>query len=230
MLKYKLDQEGFAAQSEDMQKLYSEKDGDYFLQVEGATSKTKVDEFRTSNIDLENKLKKFDGVDMDKYQSMLETDRKMRNKELIEKGDFDTLLAEHTQALRSDHDGKVENLTTQLAASAASTKGLISKYEIEGAAHKAFAAHKIQPAAHDAVMAQIKSKFTINEGKVVAMEGENIVTGADGNLTVSEFVQSQPEFMKVPSSGGGGQGSESTTPAANNGAKRAAFEKLVAKK
>ena len=229
MLKYKLDKEGLAALGEDMQKLYTERDGEYFLQVEGATSKDKLNEFRNTNIDLQNQLKQFNGVDMDKYSSMLETDKKLRNKELIEKGEFDTLLSENTAAMQSDYEAKLANLTSQVEAGNSKNQALVSKYEIEGAAQKAFAEHKIQPEAQAAVMAQIKGMFSVNDGKVLAMDGETIVTGADGNLSVSEFVQNQPEFMKVASSGGHGSGSDSSQPAPDTGARRAAYAQLVGK-
>lgn len=229
MLQYKLDKDGLAALDENMQKLYTEKDGAYFLQVEGATSKTKVDEFRTTNIDLQNKLKQFSGVDLDKYSAMLETDKKVRNKELIERGEFDTLLSENTAAMQSDYEVKLSNLQAQLDGSAKENQSLVSKYEIEGAAHKAFAEHKIQPDAQGAVMAQIKQMFKVDGGKVLAMDGDTIVTGADGNLSVSEFVQGQPEFMKIGSTGGHGKGSEGGEPVADSSARRNAYAKLVAK-
>jgi hypothetical protein len=229
MLKYKVDKEGLAALGEDMQKFYTEKDGEFVLQVEGATAKSKVDEFRTTNIELENKLKQFSSVDLEKYNALLETDKKMRNKELIEKGDIDTLLNESTEAIKSDYEARLANLTEQLTGQTTENQKMLSRYEIEGAAHKAFAEHKIQPDAQSAVMAQIKQMFSINDGKVLAKDGDNILTGANGNLSISEFVQGQPEFMKIASSGGHGKGSDLRSEVDKVAAKRSAYSQLVGK-
>ena len=84
----------------------------------------------------------------------------------------------------------------------------MAKYEIEGAATKAFAEHKIAPDATEAVLAQIRGKFTVENGHVIAKDGDKILTGQDGNLTVSEFVASQPEIFKVQSQGGSGSGQQ----------------------
>lgn len=206
MLKYEIDQTVFDSLSEAEQGFYKQ-DGELFrLQVEGATSKKKVDEFRQNNIDLTNQLDKFKDIDLDKVNALMEQERKLKNKELIDKKDFDGLIASETQAMKSDFEAKIANLTQQLEETQSKNNNLVSKYEIEGAAAKAFAAHKIAPDAQAAVMAQIKSKFTIHNNAVVAMDGENIELGADGNLTVDEFVGNQPEIFKVQSSGGSGNG------------------------
>jgi len=231
MLTYKIDGEQLAALDDNLKSLYKEKDGFHFLEVEGATSKDKIDEFRTNNISLQDQLKKFDGVDLDKYTALQETERKLRNKELIDKGDFDTLLKEHTNTMQSDFTGKLSVAQAQIDELTGKNKSMVNRYEIEGAAQKAFSANHIRPEAQAAIMAQIKSTFTVNGESVVAMEGDNIMTGADGNLTVNEFVSAQPEFMKVPSEAGAGSGSESSTPAGGDklAAKRAAVAKLVGK-
>ena len=179
------------------------------MQVEGATSKDKVDEFRASNVELLKNLDAFKGVDMEKYKAMLDTDQKLRDKELIAKGDFDTIITERLASTTSDFEAKLaaSNATNTTWASKYNT--LATKHQIEGAALKAFGDHKIRPDAHDAVLSQIKSKFSIDpEGKAIAKDGDKILTGANGNLTISEFVGSQPDFMRVPNSAGGGRGGE----------------------
>ncbi len=207
MLKYKLGAEEFDKLSEAEKTFYAQAGDGYQLQVEGATDKAKVDDFRTKNIELMNNAKQFEGVDMDKYNAVMEKERALRNKELIDKGEFDTLLAEHTNSMRSDFEAKIATLTEQNESITNTHNSAITKYEIEGAATKAFGAHKINPEAFDSVMAQIKNKFSIDGGQVVAREGDTILAGADGNLTVDEFVASQPEIFKLQSNGGGGQGS-----------------------
>ena len=212
MLKFKLNKESFDALNEVEQSFYAMAGDGYQLQVDGATDKSKLDEFRASNVELLKNQEAYKGVDLEKFRQYEEQDRKLRDKELIDKGDFETLVAERTASIHSDYKGQIDNLTNQLTEGTTTHNSLVSKYEIEGAATKAFSAHKINPDAFDSVMAQIKSKFSIDNGKVIAREGDNILAGADGNLTVTEFVASQPEIFKIQSNGGKATGNESNAP------------------
>ena len=211
MLKYKLNSTEFDKLSEAEKTFYAQAGEGYQLQVEGATDKSKVDEFRQSNIKLMEEAKAFKDVDLDKYNAAMEKERALRNKELIDKGEFDVLLAEHTNTMQSDHNAKIEALIGKYDKLSSSHNATISKYEIEGAANKAFGTHKINPDAYDSIMAQIKTKFSIDNGQAVAKDGDKIITGANGNLTIDEFVSSQPEIFKLQSNGGAGAGNNSTT-------------------
>ena len=207
MLKYRLDKASFEKLSEAEQTFYK-KDGDnYQLEVDGAVDKTKLDEFRATNVQLMKDKEAYKDIDLEEVKELQEQKRKLLDAEFIDKKDFDGLVDSRTRVIKADYEGKIKNLTTQLNDAKSTYSSTISKYELEGAANKAFTQYKISPDAHEAVMAQVKSKFTVNDGAVVAMVGDKIETGANGNLTVDEFVSSMPEIFKIPSSGGGGQGS-----------------------
>jgi len=227
MLKFKIDSDSFTKLNEVEQTFYAQAGDGYQLQVEGATDKTKLDEFRATNVDLLKQQEAFKGVDLEKYRKLEEQERKLRDKELIDKGEFDTLVLERTNAMSSDYQAKIDSLTTQYNQLQNSNTSIVSKYEIEGAATKAFGEHKISPDAYDAVLSQIKSKFSVDNGQVVAKEGEHILIGADGNLTVSEFVASQPEIFKIASNGGSGQGNDNSNVINNGTARRDAYAKLL---
>jgi len=206
MLKYKLNQEEHTALDETLKTLYSVDGDGFILGVEGAASKDKLDEFRAANTELLKAQKGLDGINMEKYNSMLETEQKIRDKELIEKGDFETLIAERLAASTSDFNAKLNTASTQVASFENKYNSLVSKHEIEGAALTAFSSNNIRPDAHNAILAQIKSTFSIDNGVVIAKQGDTILTGADGNLTINEFVASQPEFMRVPNQQGAATG------------------------
>ena len=214
MLKYKLSKEDHGQLEESLQALYSADGESFILGVEGATSKDKLDKFRQANTELLKAQKGLEGIDMEKYNSMLETERKIRDKELIDKGDFETLITERLAASTNDFDAKLANSTNEVTAYKNKYDSLVAKHEIEGAALKAFGEHKIRPDAHEAVLAQIKAKFVVDNGSVIAKDGDSILTGADGNLTISEFVSGQPDFMRVPNDLGHGNGNNSNS---NNG-------------
>lgn len=208
MLKFKLSKEEFD-KTDDTLKAFYAADGDNFvLQAEGAADKSKLDEFRQSNVELMKKAKELEGVDLSKYKTLLETERKIRDKELIEKGDIETLIAERLANTENDYKGKLTNAETIAKENAEKYAQLLSKTEIEGAAFKAFGTAKIRPEAHEAVMAQIKSTFVVEDGKVIGKANGSILTGADGNLTIAEFVDKQPDFMRVPNTPGGAGGND----------------------
>ena len=251
MLKFKIDSENFTALNEVEQTFYAQSGEGYQLQVEGAADKSKLDEFRATNVDLLKQQDALKGIDVAKYRAMEEQERKLRDKELIDKKDFDGLISERTNSLKSDYEAKIQALTSQLNDSTGNYNNLItkteiegavtkeykngnyntvvSKYEIEGAAVKAFTEHKISPDAYEAVLSQINTKFSVDNGRVIAKDGDNILTGANGNLTVSEFVASQPEIFKIQSNGGNGNGGNTSTQVDRGAAKREAYSKLLSR-
>lgn len=211
-MKFKINKEEFEKLSDDFKAEYKAEGDNYILQGEGFADKDKLDEFRQSNIDLLKKSKANEGIDMDKYNAMLETERKIRDKELIDKGDIDTLVAERLANQKTDYEGKLVVATTAASDATSKYHALLSKTEIEGEAFKAFGITKIRPDAHNAVMAQIKSTFKVEDGVVVGKDGDKVLAGVDGNLTIAEFVNNQPEFMRVPNTPGGGQDNEHGKP------------------
>ena len=228
MLKYTIDSENFTALNEVEQSFYAQSGEGYQLQVEGATAKSKLDEFRSSNVEHMKQAELYKGVDVVKYRAMEEQERKIRDKELIDKKDFDGLISERTNSIVSDFEARILNLTNERDNSENNYNKLVSKHEIEGAAVKAFTEHNIIPEAFEAILSQIKGKFSIDNGRVVARDGDNILTGLDGNLTVSEYVAGQPEIFKIQSSGGAATGA-ATSPSRidTSTAKRAAYAKLL---
>ena len=206
-MKFNITKAEFDALSGELQKLYKANGDGYQMQVEGAVDKAKLDEFRDNNTKLQGDLKKFEGVDLDAYATMTETQRKLEDKKLIDSGDIDGLIEKRLAAITADHDGKMAAVVAKLDSANANTSTLLTRYEIEGAASKALAENKIRPEMCDAVTALVKSKFALENGVAVAKDGDNYVQGASGNLTISEFVASQPDGFKIGSGGGGANGS-----------------------
>tara|TARA_B110000503_G_scaffold40215_2_gene66007 strand:+ start:5046 stop:5735 length:690 start_codon:yes stop_codon:yes gene_type:complete len=228
MLKFKLDAEKFGTLNEVEQSFYAKSGDGYQLQVEGATDKAKLDEFRASNVDLLKQQEAYKGIDVSKYRDFEEQARKIKDKEFVDAKDIDGLIAHRTNSLKSDMQGKIDALTGQLNDSNGRYNGLVTKTEIEGAANVAFSKHSIRPTLSGAAMLLVKNTFSIDNGQVVAKDGDNILTGANGNLTVSEFVDSLGEDFKIPSNGGGGAGSAGTAnPADKKASLRAAYQKMM---
>lgn len=206
MLKFKVDAEQFGGLDEAQQSMYKQEGDSYVLQVEGAVDKSKLDEFRSNNVELLKQLDQYKGIDLEEYSKMTEQQRKLKEKELIDAGEIDTLFEQRLSSTKSDYEAKLEKLQNQLNEKDGAYQSTVQKYEIDGAAQKAFSAHKVSPEAQDFVLAKIRSTFKVNEGKAVAFDGEEIIKGENGNLTIDEFVGSLPDSFKVPSSGGRASG------------------------
>ena len=229
MLKFKIDSENFSALNEVEQTFYAQAGEGYQLQVEGAADKSKLDEFRATNVDLLKQQDALKGIDVTKYRAMEEQERKLRDKELIDKKDFDGLISERTNSLKSDYEAKIQALTSQLNDSTGNYNNLITKTEIEGAANSAFSKHSIRPSLSNAAMLLVKNTFSVDQGRVIAKDGDNILAGANGNLTISEFVDSLGEDFKIQSNGGNGNGGNTSTQVDRGAAKREAYSKLLSR-
>ena len=229
MLKFKIDSENFTALNEVEQTFYAQSGEGYQLQVEGAADKSKLDEFRATNVDLLKQQDALKGIDVAKYRAMEEQERKLRDKELIDKKDFDGLISERTNSLKSDYEAKIQALTSQLNDSTGNYNNLITKTEIEGAANSAFSKHSIRPSLSNAAMLLVKNTFSVDQGRVIAKDGDNILAGANGNLTISEFVDSLGEDFKIQSNGGNGNGGNTSTQVDRGAAKREAYSKLLSR-
>ena len=214
MLKFKLDKETFDALNDVEKSFYAMAGDGYQLQVDGVADKSKLDEFRATNVDLLKQQEAFKGVDLEKYRELEEKERHVLEGDLIAKKDFEGLIAQRTNSLTSDYQAKIDNLTSQLNDNSNNYNALVSKHEIGGAASKAFSTHSIRPALSEAVLMMVNSKFSIDNGQVVAKDGDNILAGANGNLTVDEYVGSLGEDYKIASTGGRGNGNENNAPMA----------------
>jgi hypothetical protein len=206
MLKFKLNKEAYEALSEAEKSFYKADGDNYQLDVEGAVDKDKLAEFRNTNIELSKKMDMFKDVDLDKWNELQKLEQDNKDKELIDKKDFDGLIEQKTAAVRSDYEAKLQAITEENQELSGKYTSTVSKYEIEGAATKAFSAHKINPDFNPAVLAEIRSMFTVDNGQVVAKDGDKILTGKNGNLTIDEFIASKPESYKIQSNAGNGRG------------------------
>ena len=203
-LKFEITVEEHEKLDEAKQGLYK-KDGDnYRLDVSGAVPKSKLEEFRTYNHELENQLKAFEGLDPDKYKAMIKTQEQLDDKKLIDAGEIETLVSNKVEAATSDFQSKLDAANKRNDALAAQLADRDVKELIENSAHKAFTEHRIRPEVQDDLMKSIKSTFSVKDGKAVGMDGETILAGANGNLSINEFVEGKPDFMKIPSNGGKG--------------------------
>lgn len=181
MLKYKISKIEDVA--EQFRGLYTQgQDGAFYLAVDGAVGKDKLDEFRNNNIDLMKQLEAFKGVDPSKIHDLLETERKVAEKKLIDAGDIDGLVNSRVNTMRTEYEGKLSTLTKQYEVANRQLETLLVDNEVRAWAAKV----GVAPTAVDDVLLRAKTVFRVEDGKPVAKDAQgNVIYGRDGVNTLS---------------------------------------------
>lgn len=199
-LKYKIDKrEEIPAE---LQSLYLERDGAFFLDAEGVVEKAKLDEFRSTNVTLvkeRDELKKrFEGIDPDEVRKLMEEKRKL---ELQAQGHKPEEIDKQLESLSGERDALNSRLTAiqidQGVITAATKRGL-------------------RPTAIPDITSRARVVFKLVNGVPRAFEadGTTVRYGRDGvsPMTVDEWVDAQvsdaPHLFES-NAGGGAAGNAS---------------------
>lgn len=180
-------------------------DGAYYLDVEGAVAKERLDEFRNNNVDLTKRLEAFKDLDPAKVQELLENERKIAEKKLIDAGDIEGLVNQRIAAMKTDHDRKVAEMTTQLGTANRQLETLLIDNSVREVASKI----GVVPSAVDDVLLRAKTVFKVENGAPVAKDSAgNTVYGKDGtsSLNIGEWLgglKEQAPHLFATSSGSG---------------------------
>ncbi len=200
---------------------YVEKDGSYHLSVEGFTEKSKLDEFRNSNIELKKslegvtqKLDSFNGIDPSSAKDALEKMKAVENQELMEKGKFDELLAKK----ESEYGGKIDALSkrsNEQEELANRYKGELESYRITSAIQSAVNKNGTpQSSAVADILARAKTSWEIDEkGNLFCVDQDRKARYSENGSTYmtpdewsKELIANAPHLF-VPSNGSGANGS-----------------------
>ena len=167
-------------------------DGAFYLIVEGAVAKEKLDEFRDKNVDLLKQMDKFKDVDPVKYKELAEEHRKLEEGELIKKGDVEGLVASRTRAMKEEYDKKYGDLEKSFNTANRQLETLIIDNSVRAEATKL----GIAPTAVDDVLLRAKTIYKVEEGKAVAKDAEGkVIYGKDGqnSLAITDWIGSLKE-------------------------------------
>lgn len=197
----------------------SEDDKKYYLNVEGVVNKDKLDEFRNNNIELTNKVKKFEtdfkDVDPKKYKELvkMEQDGRFSGKTNEE---IDKIIQERVSNMRTELETQIAELTKVKDVQASQLSVLLVDNVVRDAASK----NGVAGPATDDILLRAKSVFKLVDGKPVPHdERGNVIYGTDGTspMSVGAWVSSLKKvaphlFQQSTGSGapGGRPGSANT--------------------
>ena len=200
---------------ENLQGLYSKHtDGKFYLDVDGAVSKSKVDEFRDNNISLKKQVEeltdKYGNIDLEKYQELMDKAALDDGKKRITMDKVDEIVAERTQKMKEEHANQV----TALTGSRDELSKQLDNLLIDGAIRDAAVAAKVRAGAVEDVVLRGKQTFKVVDGKAVAHDDKgNVQYGKDGTnpLGPVEWVgglKASAEHLFEQSKGGGAGGGD----------------------
>ncbi|MEC7567628.1 MAG: hypothetical protein VYA01_01305 [Bacteroidota bacterium] len=146
--------------------------------------------------------KKFEGIDVEKYQTFLAKEEEQKISQAKEKSEFEKLLKENAEKFQ----GKINNLTSEL------TKVKVDNALID-------AATKSRAISPNQVATLVRNNVKMTEaGEVEVVDpktGQQRYTDAgdplDINGLVSEFLNSNPHFVQAGQPGGGSKSNTGTT-------------------
>lgn len=191
-------------------------DGAYYLQVEGAVAKERLDEFRNNNVTLQQQLEAFKGVDPAKIAELLENQRKVDEKKLIDAGDIEGLVTQRTATMKTTFEGQINDLQGQLGTANRQLETLL----IDNIVREHSTKIGVVATAVDDVLLRAKTVFKVENGQPVAKDSQgNVVYGKDGTnpMAIGEWLgtlkTNAPHLFGTSSGSGSGNNG-------NNGGKQ----------
>lgn len=196
---------------EAVRSLYTQQGDKFVLEVEGAVAKERLDEFRNNNIQLQQQMEKFKNVDPAKYAELLEIDRKIQEKKLLEAGKVDELVELRVATMRETFETEKTRLVTDLNVAQSSLQVLLIDNVVKTNAIKL----GVLPEAIDDVVLRAKGLFTIENGQPVPKQDGKVVYGKDGAspMSVSEWLtglKTSAKHLFQGSTGSGAGGGQRT--------------------
>lgn len=204
---------------------YVERDGVWLLDAEGAADKTKLDEFRNSNVallrQLDEQKKRFEGIDPDEVRKLAEEKRKLEEQQQIKAGEVEKVVETRVKVAKTDFD---KQLLTVTAERDALNSRLVAIQIDQGVTTEA-TKRGLRATAIPDITARARNIFKLVDGVPTAFEpdGKTVRVGKDGvkPMTVEEWVDAQvseaPHLFE--SNAGGGAAGNGSGGAANRSVK-----------
>ncbi len=190
--------------------LYTERDGAWLLDVEGAVEKAKLDEFRTTNVALlkeRDELKqRFDGIDPDAVRALAAEKQKLEEAAQLKAGEVEKVLETRAKALKGDFDKQISAVTTERDA----LNARLVAIQIDQGVITVASKRGLRASAMPDITARARGVFRLVDGVPTAFEpdGKTVRAGKDGvtPMTLEEWVDAQvseaPHLFESNAGGG----------------------------
>ncbi len=192
--------------------LYAEREGAWILDVDGAVEKTKLDEFRTTNVSLlkerDDLKKRYEGIDPDAVKALVDEKRQLEEAQQIKAGEVEKVVENRIKGVKAD----LEKQITTLAGERDSLTARLTSIQIDQGVLTVATKRGLRPTAIPDITARARSIFRLVNGVPTAFEpdGKALRYGKDGltPMTLEEWVDAQvseaPHLFESNAGGGGG--------------------------
>lgn len=188
--------------------LYVERDGVWFLDVDGAVERTKLDEATTTNTALakeRDELKqRFEGINPDEVRKLSDEKRKLEEAAQLKAGEFDKVIEARVKALKGDYDKQLDTITSERDA----LHSRLVSIQIDQGVVAAATQRGLRATALLDITARARGVFKLVNGVPTAFEadGQTVRQGKDGAMTLAEWVDAQvseaPHLFESNAGGG----------------------------
>jgi hypothetical protein len=194
----------------ELQPHYVERDGAWMLDADGVVEKTKLEEFRTSNVTLlkerDDLKKRFEGIDPDEVRRLADENRSLRTATLSEdaKREMDAQL----KTTKAGFEKQLAGVTSERDA----LHGRLTAIQIDQAVVTEATKRGLRPTAIPDITARARTTFKLVDGVPQAFDGQTARMGKDGPMTLAEWVDalvSDAPHLFEANAGGGAAGSGS---------------------
>jgi len=189
---------------------YVERDGAWVLDAEGATDKSKLDEFRNNNVELLKQLdeqkKRFEGIDPDAVRKLAEEKQRLEDEQRVKAGEFDKVLEGRLKGAKAEWDKQLATVASERDA----LSSRLTVVQIDQGVTAAAAKRGLRATAIPDITARARSVFKLVNGVPMAFEsdGKTVRAGKDGiaPMTLEEWVDTQvseaPHLFESNAGGG----------------------------
>jgi len=176
----------------EQQSFYVERDGAWVLDAEGVVEKTKLDEFRNTNVALikeRDELKqRFEGIDPDEVRKLAEEKRKLEEAQQVKAGEVDKVIDARLKAARNEWEKQHGVVVAERDA----LNARLVSIQIDQAVVSEASKRGLRATAIPDITARARNTFKLVNGVPQAFEsdGQTARVGKDGiaPMTMTEWV------------------------------------------
>ena len=200
----------------ELQSLYVERDGAWTLDADGVVEKSKLDEFRTTNVNLlkerDDLAKRFEGIDPDEVRQLAADKQKLLEERQLKSGEADKVIEARLKTARADWDKQHAVVVAERDA----LHGRLTAIQIDQAVVTEATKRGLRATAIPDITSRARTNFKLVNGVPQAFEadGQTARMGKDGltPMTLAEWVDalvSDAPHLFEANAGGGAAGSGS---------------------
>ena len=195
---------------------YVQRDGAWFLDADGAVEKSKLDEFRNTNVTLlkerDDLKRRFEGIDPDEVRKLTDEKRKLEEAHQVKAGEVEKVIDARLKSARAEWD----KLHGVVVGERDALNGRLTAIQIDQAVVTEATKRGLRASAIPDITSRARMNFKLVGGVSQAFEadGQTARVGKDGltPMTLAEwvdaFVSDAPHLFEA-NAGGGAAGSGS---------------------